>query len=181
MTLRLDAVAAARVAALWSRLACRALSDLALLNYQPHVTLAVLPDDVIGLAECVARVSAGWHALPVRLAAVGVFPGPPAVVWLALVPDATLLAWQHALCAALPAGVLHPHYRPGAWMAHVTLAEDLTQAGLAEAVSCVAEDWKPFDGRLVQVDLVRFRPVSMVWQGRLPDAEGPVPLGFLAK
>jgi 2'-5' RNA ligase len=169
VTLRLDPVSAARVTALWRGLAAAGLSDLAALGYAPHITLAVCGDGATGLAERVAGVAADWHGLAVNFAAVGVFPGPPAVLWLAPTPDAGLLAYQRALCEALPEEFLHPHYRHGAWVPHATLAEDLTAAGLAEAVTLVADSWTPFHGHLTQIDLVHFRPVSVLWQARLAE------------
>jgi 2'-5' RNA ligase len=169
VTLRLDPTAAARVTALWDRLGDAGLPDLRTLSYAPHITLAILAERATGLVDRVAEVSAGWRSLAVRFAALGLFPADPAVVWLAPVPDAGLLACQRALVDALPGEHLHPHYRPGAWVPHATLAEDLTASGLTEAVSLIADDWVPFDARLVQVDVVRFRPVSVLWQRRLAD------------
>jgi hypothetical protein len=58
---------------------------------------------------------------------------------------------------------------------HATLAEDLTTAGLAEALTCASEGWAPFSGCLEQVDLVQFRPVTLVWQARLAAA---IPAGI---
>ena len=167
VTLRLDPVAAARVTDLWTALARDGLTDLLDLGYAPHITLAVLHDGAASVAETVARVAAGWRGRRVRFAGFGVFPGPPAVLWLAPVPDAGLLGLQRELCDALPTAHLHPHYRQGAWVPHATLAEDLTVSGLAEALACVSDGWAPFAGTLDQVDLVRFRPVSVLWQTRL--------------
>ena len=174
VTLRLDPSAGARVSKLWDGLADAGLSDLRTLAYAPHITLAVLSEGAPDLAGQVATVAAGWNRLAVRFAGFGVFPGPPAVLWLAPVPDASLLACQRALCDRLPGKQLHPHYRPGAWVPHVTLAEDLTAAGLAEAMMCLAGGWASFEARLEQVDVVQFRPVSVLWHGRLADvATGP--------
>ncbi len=168
VTLRLDPVAGARVAALWTALARDGLTAMLERGYAPHITLAVLHDGTASVVEPEARAAAGWHGRPLRFAGFGVFPGPPAVLWLAPVPDPGLLGLQRELCNALPAAQLHPHYRPGAWVPHATLAEDLTLSGLAEALASVSDGWSPFAGTLEQVDLVRFRPVSVLWQMRLP-------------
>jgi 2'-5' RNA ligase len=168
VTLRLDPVAGARVTAMWTSIAAGGASDLLHLGYAPHLTLAVLCEGDAPLQERVRQATAGWRRLNVRFAGFGVFPGPQAVLWLAPVPTAALLSWQRALCDALPADRLDPHYRPGNWMPHVTLGEDLTPAALATAYDRTASDWEPFTATLEQVDLVRFRPVSLLWHARLP-------------
>jgi 2'-5' RNA ligase len=167
VTARLDPAGAARVSGMWDALAALEYSTLPDLGYVPHITLAVLDDDASGLAEAVRHVTAAWRVMPVSFAGIGVFPGPPAAVWLAPVPDGTLLAAQRVLCAALPGALLHPHYRPGAWVPHVTLGEDLTAEQAGGAVSCLMQGWQPLATVLDRVDLVRFRPVSVTWHRAL--------------
>jgi hypothetical protein len=52
------------------------------------------------------------------------------------------------------------HYRPGAWVPHVTLATNVTSVALATAVELVCEQWKPLDARLDTLRLIQFHPVT---------------------
>jgi hypothetical protein len=63
---------------------------------------------------------------------------------------------------------LRPHYLPGAWVAHVTLAKDLrSRDAVRAALSAVSEDWTPFDGLLDRADMIYFRPVRLLRQAAL--------------
>jgi 2'-5' RNA ligase len=169
VTLRLDPASAARVAGMQQALAEAGLSDLPSLGYPPHVTLAVLPDavDAGRLLAVVGAASQEWRRLPVRLPGLGIFPGEQAVLWLSVAADAILPRCQAALCAALGEGQVSPHYRVGHWMPHVTLAEDLTEAGLSAAIRLASQAWTPIEGWFDRVDIVRFRPVSVLWSAPL--------------
>lgn len=165
LTLRLDETAAARVARLWRAIAAQAGDDGALrLGYGPHITLALLPDGIDAEAVATAGFAAarGWDALPVTLAGLGVFPGDPAVIWVAPIATEALLARQRALHAALAAFPVHAHYRPGAWVPHVTLSKD-GGAPAARIVEAASAAWDgPISGLLDRLELVRFRPVEIL-------------------
>ena len=104
----------------------------------------------------------GAEALPVALAGLGVFPGFPACCWIAVIPCPRLLEAQSEAAAALR-GPLHPHYRPGTWMPHVTLAEGLQdRAALARGLVWLHEHFTPSTATLDRVELVRFPPVEIV-------------------
>ena len=163
VALRLDDAAAAPVLAMWRALAESGVDDDCLrLGYPPHVTLAVWPEEApVGpLDAAVARCGAEWGALPVAFAGFGVFPGTPAVVWAAPVVTETLLARQAALIAAVPGAPPEAHWRPGHWVPHVTLGR--TDAP-SRAMEVLAPLWRgPLSGRLDRLELVRFRPVSVL-------------------
>ncbi|MBS0644678.1 MAG: 2'-5' RNA ligase family protein [Proteobacteria bacterium] len=179
MTARLDPIAAAGIERLWQALAERLGADDSLqLGYHPHVTLAVLPDTapVAPIDAAVARLATIWTVQPVTLAGLGVFPGTPPVLWAAPVPTSGLLAWHSELHAALTSLPVHPHYRPGAWMPHVTLAKEAhwpAERLLEAALS--AWDGK-LQGSLDRIDLVRFRPVAILRSEPLaPAPDQPAP------
>jgi 2'-5' RNA ligase len=170
VTLRLDTDAAAPVEAMWRALAAHGVADDGLrLGYPPHVTLAVLPDDAPSdaLDAAVAALAGRWHALPVTLAGFGVFPGPPACLWILPVPDAALLARHADTLAALPGLDCDRHYRAGAWVPHVTLAAAASSP--ARALEVLTPLWRgPVPGLLDRLDLVRFRPVEVLRSHPLP-------------
>ena len=163
VTLRLDDAAAGPVHAMWKALAESGVDDDCLrLGYPPHVTLAVWPDKARAeaLAAAVDRFAADWDASPLALAGFGVFPGAPAVVWAVPVVTGALLARQAAVVAVVPGTPCLEHYRPGHGVPHVTLGH---AEAPGRALDALAPLWRePPLGRLVRLDLVRFRPVEVL-------------------
>ncbi|WP_439594795.1 2'-5' RNA ligase family protein [Falsiroseomonas sp.] len=139
--LRLDAEAEAALARLGTRLV-----------YAPHITLLRGEDAAeADLARAMAAAEAA--AVDLTFASFGLFPGPPTVLFLAPVVTPALLALHATLAAAVPAGVLHPHVQPGAWVLHATLAQDGVDLDAALA------GWTgPIAGRGLALELVRFPP-----------------------
>jgi 2'-5' RNA ligase len=184
VTLRLDPASATQAAGIQRALAEAGLSDLPSLGYPPHVTLAVLPDpvDAGALLAAVGSACRGWSRLPVRLPGLGIFPGGSAVLWLSVAAEDILPRRQAALRAALGERQVLQNYRAGQWMPHVTLAEDLTEAGLSTAIQVASRGWIPIDGWLDRVEVVRFRPVSVLWSVVLAETlSGPGPSAQAAK
>src|SRR5206468_4499682 len=54
------------------------------------------------------------------------------------------------------------HYRPGAWVPHCTLATDLEPHRFGDALAIAARSPMPLESRLVEVDIVEFRPVKQL-------------------
>jgi 2'-5' RNA ligase len=168
VTLRFDDDAAARVRGLWDTLSAAGFANhAARLGYEPHLTLALL-DDAPRLGEIVSTISADWRAMPLSLSAVAAFPAVPATLWLAPTITAPLLKLHAALCSALP--LVHPHYQPGAWIPHVTLADDVASDAVGKGINLIAERFHPFTATLDRVDVLSFRPISLLWHTRLAAA-----------
>jgi 2'-5' RNA ligase len=175
VTLRLDAASAAPVEAMWRALAGAGLHDDSLrLGYPPHVTLTIHPDgvDAARLAEVVARVALGAEALPLRFAGFGVFAAPAPVLYLAPVVTPALLLRQQAVADAVSDLPSDPHYRAGVWVPHVTLAKGGGAGGpgwTGRALDCLAPLWSGLrPGHAASIDLVHFRPVTVMQAWPLP-------------
>jgi 2'-5' RNA ligase len=163
ITLRFDPNTALAVARLWDALASTGIdSDRNSLGYTAHVTLAIYPDErqVDRLRFAVSRFGDEWQSLPLGLSGLGVFPGPPAILFAMPVVTAGLLDRQAAIVAALPDVPVHPHYRPGHWVPHVTLSGPLRYP--EAALAAILPLWRPVEGTLAGIDLVRFRPVEIL-------------------
>jgi 2'-5' RNA ligase len=169
VTLPLDAAAASRIRRMWCALAEQAGADDAIrLGYVPHVTLAVLPDDapISEVGEAMLQAAEGWTTFSVNLSGFGVFPGTPPVIWAAPVVTAGLLARHASLCTDLKPFGVHPHYRPGHWVPHVTLSQEGPSS--ARAIEIVTSMWDgPITAQLERVELVRFLPVTVLRSQRL--------------
>lgn len=165
VTLRLDDASAVGIEAIWDRLAAAGVSDaMKRLAYRPHLTLAIAERiDVAATTGALRRFAAGLAPVPARFAGLGSFTQPACVLWAAPTVDRALLDLHASLHGKLgwPA---HAHYRVGAWVPHCTLAEGLSAAALGRAVEVAATAWQPLNATLDRIDLVRFRPVEILWQ-----------------
>ena len=176
ITLCLDPASAGVVEAMWRRLAeLRIDLDRTLLGYDPHVTLGIYPDEtpVEALSGAVEHLGAVWPAVPVALAGIGSFPGVTSILWAAPVVTPDLLDRHLALQAALPGIPVHPHYRAGSWVPHITLTGALGDPG--PALAALTACWQPLSGFLCRLELVKFRPVTRLrsWTLRHGDAAAP--------
>jgi len=178
-TLRLDPVSAASVEEVSRILASEGIdTDRHRLGYSAHVTLALYPDEVAGdlLRAAFAEVTPSWRQLPVSLCGFGIFPpvasiqGSLSVLWMAPVVTRDLLALQATVSDMLPNLPLHAHYRPGAWVPHVTLVSGLDNPERALAV--LLPRWQPIAGFLDRAELVRFPPVEMLTSHTLSAVDG---------
>lgn len=124
VTLRLDAAGIACVEPVLDGLETHGIvSSVRRLGYPPHITLAMWEGETE--PDRVRQLTTGWRELVVTCPAIGMFPGTPATMFIVVTPTAALLQRQAALVRALPEHRVHPHYRPDAWMPHVTVADDL--------------------------------------------------------
>ena len=159
--LRVDAASSARVAAM------RAAVTQEPPHHAPHITLVVASErvDAPALADDLRAAVVDWTPMRLGFAAIALFPGD--VLWLAPAPTARLLEWHMRISALLPSMEVDPRYRPGAWVPHLTLAQDLTIDSASDAVRALSSGWQPFTAELDRIELVRFAPVSVLWQHAL--------------
>jgi len=168
IALRLDLNSGSVFEEMWRALAVAGIdADRHQLGYAAHITLAIYPDEtpIEQLRSGLARVAGSWRVLPVTMAGFGVFPGASSILWAAPIVSSELLARHAELQSALTGLPVHPHYRSGTWVPHVTLSGALRDPGRALAV--LIPRWQPVSGILDQLDLVRFRPVEELHSYRL--------------
>jgi 2'-5' RNA ligase len=122
---------------------------------------------VAAATDAIRLLSANWSASPVSCAALAVFTGAPATLFVTVAPGEALVRQQAELHAALARHVESSHYRPGGWLPHITLADDLSMQRTGAALSALLPGFSGFDAVLDHVELVRFRPVKSLWHARL--------------
>lgn len=169
--LDLDAEAQARLAPLQAVFESDAATETPRRLGAPlHLSLAVydaLPAEP--LAPRLAAFAQGLAPLPLALAQLGLFPGERPVAFLGPLVDEPLLALHrrfHERFADL-AAACWPHYRPGQWVPHVTIAMGGDAASLATGLAAIARGWTPEPARLDAIGLIRFRPVERLWHADL--------------
>jgi 2'-5' RNA ligase superfamily len=160
LELALDDQSAAVVRALWRRAADVGFPFMAESGANPHVSIAIWDEiDRSAMAEAIGRFAGATPVVDVVFPTMGSFP-TTGVVFLALAENPRLLD-VHARChRALPAlgRGAWPHYAPGVWIPHCTLAMDLGDA--VERIHAMLQPAPlPLRGRLERAELVEFRPV----------------------
>lgn len=166
--LEFDDALAARVRAGWEDLATAGLGRFMLdVGAEPHISLTGFDElDAAALAPHLARLAHSTQRFPVRLSAVGAFPGDANVVFLAPVVSPALLE-LHRRCHTMLGGLGlagFELYRPGRWMPHCTMAMEIP----TEKVALALERCRHGDllagggavGEVVALTLVSFRPVT---------------------
>ncbi len=139
----------------------------------PHLTLAVY-DRLVPAAITVSlqRFAEAQPAIAVQLASLGLFPGPPSVLFAAPVVSAELLALHRAYHEATWASGprCRAHYLPENWVPHVTLGEGLRLTAVPTAVGNAIAAWRPRPAVLHKISLIRFHPVEVLWSTALAPA-----------
>jgi len=113
------------------------------------------------------------RAPEIQLASLGVFPGPPSVLFAAPVVTVELLAlhrdYHQTSWASGPR--CWAHYLPGSWVPHVTLGEGIRPLAVQTAMLDAIAAWRPRPAVLHRLSLVRFHPVEPLWSTKLAPAD----------
>ena len=163
ITLLLDDEAAARITRLNDALDRAGLAGpAARSDAPPHVTLGVYSNgaDADALRNTAATLGRSWRPLPVGFSSLGVFPGMPGVLFVAPVVTSALLV-RHAQLLARHR--CDGHFASGAWVPHITLAQDLAgPEAPGRALAVAAAMRQPFTATLDRLALFQFPPVVML-------------------
>jgi 2'-5' RNA ligase len=158
--LALDDGSASVVRALWRRAADAGFPFMAESGAHPHVSLAIWDDiDRPAMEHGIARLAAETAPIDVLFPTIDSF-ALTGVLFLALANNRQLLEIQdrcHRALASLGRAAW-PHYGPGVWVPHCTLAMDLDDA-LVRVRAVLEPAPLPLRGRLERAELVQFRPV----------------------
>jgi 2'-5' RNA ligase len=126
-----------------------------------HISLAIYDDPP--LERFVPALTAFAETLSpfeVRLVNIGLFADATNVVFLGVVVTDSLLALHRRAHAALGAfqDTCWAYYLPGAWVPHVSVALDATDAAAQAAVATLLAQWTPMTVGAGGIRLVGFRP-----------------------
>lgn len=165
VTLKLDEAGAAEVRRLW-----RVLDDsgvarsVAMLDYPPHITLSrhdVL--DPLATADLLEGFAAGLPPVNVMIERLATFTRPSNVLWAGPAEHTELGAFHSRLRRLLAAHAWDPQTEVQQWVPHITLTTSVADAAALERASkLVAPAFRAFAARLVELELVRFPPVTVV-------------------
>ena len=159
-----DPVCDLAVRRIWSKVADGAgVSAMSAGGGRPHVSLAVYSDglDHHSLSRALSAFSKSLVPFEFDLGSVGTFPTNQGVVFLAPVVTSELLALHERFHTAFAkyGDWSSTHYLPGNWVPHCTVATDLTDAVIGQAVQNCREHFRPMRGRFQEIGLVEFHPI----------------------
>jgi 2'-5' RNA ligase len=163
---------AAAITALWDQISVFEDSpSMRALNYPPHVTFAVYDSPEVTEEMAVAAMelmARGRSPNEIGFDHVRSFAGPPLILWADPEPTDALHEMHRQLHTAIDPAFCRPHYRPGNWAPHCTLATRILPDRDAQAMAFA----QSFRGglRVVfdSIDCVTFPPVTIVAAAKLP-------------
>lgn len=129
---------------------------------RPHISLAVFsqidPDDMLEeLEEFAGRV----EQMGITLSAIGAFATAEAVLFLTPAMSRELLEVHgefHEMLAEMKWHA-HAYYLPEKWVPHCTMAQNVEGEKMGMAFEVLRKAFRPISGKIVEMGLVRFRPV----------------------
>jgi 2'-5' RNA ligase len=139
-------------------------------NYPPHITFAIYESPVASERLAIAaleRVAKERPAIEVSFDRIRTFDGPPLILWADPEPKAALREIHDQIHSAIDPRLSHPHYRPGRWVPHCTLAMRIHPGRKLDAQAFVSAFR---DGPRVVfdvIDCVRLEPFNGVAELRL--------------
>jgi 2'-5' RNA ligase len=162
---------AAAITALWDQVsAFEETPSMRALNYPPHISFAVYDSPEVTEAMAVAamrHLAEGRTPIELRFDRIRSFAGSPLVLWADPEPKDTLLEMHLQVHSTIDPVLCRPHYRPGNWIPHCTLAINTLPGRNNEALA-FAESFRA-NVRVVfdKIDCIKYPPVSVVAETRL--------------
>ena len=133
------------------------------LNYAPHITLAVYETiDPDALFAAFDATFAGCTAFSLTFDRMKIFEAAPLVLWAAPRECPALRRVAIAIHQQIDPALCHPHYRPGAWRPHCTLATDIRSEYEAAARDFVKRRLDAFEVSFDVAECVEFPPVRIL-------------------
>jgi len=133
------------------------------LAYPPHISIAVYetiePDRLVEAFETVFDLC---PVLPVTFDRIKTFDAENLILWAAPRPCPGLARLAEALHTAIDPKLCAPHYRPGAWRPHCTLATAIRPEYAGAARAFARRKLEPFTVRFDAADCVDFPPVRIL-------------------
>lgn len=137
-------------------------SSIRALGYPPHITLARYPEIARDQLFAAAAALDDERALSLTFDRIGIFETDPIVLWLAPRADPHLFAMHERLHGAIGAASCDPHYRPGQWTPHLTLATSIPANRHGAALAFAARPFDPFAVTFGSVECVSWPPVRVL-------------------
>lgn len=139
------------------------------LGFAPHVSLATCADIDEDAIRAVTRdIARNTSPFSLSLEAAGAFPPEAATLFLVPAQSRNLMElhrtfWDRFVPTATDPSI---YYKPGRWVPHCTIAQEVPAPERARALAVIAAAGLPLRGRMTAIGLTGYRPA--VQQFRFP-------------
>ena len=159
-----DAESEAKIRRIWKSLAESDIKSAMLeAGYRPHVSLGVCEEmDVDGLAKELSSFAKSVSAFKMTLSSIGLFHSSQNVIFLGVTPTQQLLDINNAFHRFFEkyASGQRSHYHVGSWVPLCTLAFDLSNDSVWQAIEICTREPLPIISRVKEIGIAKVSPVS---------------------
>lgn len=138
---------------------------------RPHLTLAEFSTQHFESVETVLNHFAKtWPAFTIRLGSIGVFPLEPAVLFYAPIVDDVLFSLHRNINHALKryCTEFSALYQDRSWVAHCTLALNLTTEEVQNGIAILSPDFEVIDAHFTGIEIFSCCPLNHIASYPLP-------------
>lgn len=131
------------------------------MGMRPHLTITTFSaPDISPVQRVLALAVRKWQPFPIRLASVGLFPVEPGVLFYAPIVDETLLSVHRDLHESMGAycNEFSPLYQEENWVAHCTLALDLTVPDMMKGIEVLSHGFEPIEAHFSDLTVIACCP-----------------------
>jgi 2'-5' RNA ligase len=147
--------------------AFEAVPSMKELNYPPHLTLAVFPNDPGDVDDVLEDVFASQPRLSIPFDEICCFENDFLVLWARPRADDALRDLYNKLHRNFDPAICHEHYRVGRWVPHCSLATKVPMAQAKAAIEWAKQKRRKFSVEFDAADFVQFPPVVIEREYRL--------------
>ncbi len=140
------------------------------LNYPPHITFAIydVPEVTREMAVAAMKgVALGRTTIEITFDRIRTFDGPRLILWAAPEQKEVLFDMHHRIHSVISPEFCVPHYRPGNWVPHCTLAMRIVSERNADALAFAAAFRGAVRVIFDVVDCVALQPLNVVAEAPL--------------
>jgi 2'-5' RNA ligase len=142
-------------------------SSIRALGYPPHLTLARYPAASPALLQAALASFAKEGPVSLTFDRMGLFDVDPLVLWLSPRNDRRLIGLHAKIHGIVDPALCDPHYRPGQWTPHLTIAMAIPADRREDALALAAGSFEPFSLVFDAADCVSWPPVRVLETTRL--------------
>ncbi len=149
--------------------ALEAASSIRALGYPPHLTLARYTDLSADMLREALALRAQEKPVSLAFDRVGLFDVDPLVLWLSPRNGQRLIDLHARIHGIVDPALCDPHYRPGLWTPHLTIAMAIPANRREEALALAAGRFEPFSLTFDVIESVSWPPVRVLETTQLRD------------
>lgn len=137
-------------------------SSIRALDYPPHLTLARYADVAPDILSKALAIFTKEEPVALTFDRIGLFDVDPLVLWLAPRNDRRLPDLHAKIPGIVGQALCDPHYRPGQWTPHLTIAMAIPAEWRTSALALATEQFEPFTLTFDVAESVAWPPLRVL-------------------